>query len=223
MLVPKQMTPRTRIEIAGDLRSGHVVAFGGPPCLTRWAGIVAHNCLEHGNGAKLFNLDYGNVTASADWKRNPANDWIDMLVPPPDPPKLSFRSFNAAPAGANSYLRVMSGRYVAALQCWDRGDYAGGVNALKAKGYMTAKLEPYRDAVVSIAQWAATKLLPGLIVEEERPAFVCDAPDCDGELRSFLTDAMISEILAEGAVVAWNLAGDAIADMRADARRTIPD
>jgi hypothetical protein len=196
MKVDKRLTPRSRVELAGDVGAGHVAAFKGPPCLTRWAGIVGHLSLEHGNGKALFNFDYGNVTASGDWKRDPARDWIEMLVPPPDPPSLCFRSLPGPEAGIESYLRVMAGRYMAALECWDRGDYEGGCAALKARGYMTAALGPYTSAVASIARSVAVSLIPGLIAGLDRPGFVCTGPNCDGDIHSLLTVAEIEETLA---------------------------
>lgn len=69
----------------------------------------------------------------------------------PTHPVCCFRAFPTLVDGMRDhFLFLTSARFIKAWACVLRGDPAGFVDELKAQGYMTADLAPYRASVVSI-------------------------------------------------------------------------
>jgi hypothetical protein len=151
--VPRVVTPLSELDLALSLLDAHLQFFHGPAANLRLEVAWAHCALEHGHGAKLYNFNFGNITAFG-W----LGDFYVMHVPPPDPPVLKFRAFDTAVDGATDYWRVMSGRYAPALALFDTGNaYAAGMK-LKALGYYTANAEAYSGAMKKLAAYFEANL-----------------------------------------------------------------
>jgi hypothetical protein len=217
--VDRIVTPWSETLLGTALRDSHVRVFGGPPTMNRWKCAWGHLGLEQGRGKRTNNNNAGNVTAGKAWKLS--SDYFTLKVPPPDPAQLDFRSLPDAITGCDGYWRLMAGRYARALSKMDQGDPLGACVVMSEMKYFLADLGPYAKAVVSLSKYAETNVLPPLFVDA-RPGLYCESPDCDGEMRSLVTEAEIAEIMGEGGVVAWDLAGEALDEDRAR-RRTIPD
>lgn len=65
----------------------------------------------------------------------------------PDHPQARFRAFETAADGAAAYIRKLTGRYRSCLKHGIAGKPGEYVTAIRALGYFTAPLDPYRRTV----------------------------------------------------------------------------
>jgi hypothetical protein len=157
-LIPDRLTPCEPLEVARAFRSALETVTGVTPSNAHLALLVAHSALESGRWKSMHCWNFGNVKASANYEwlycQFRCNEVIGGKVVWFDPPhpQCNFRAFTNIDAGALDHIRFLSGlkRYQLAWNAAKSGDPSRFVSALKAAGYFTASVEPYRKAVVSL-------------------------------------------------------------------------
>ncbi len=147
--VERVTTPLSRQEMGEALITGHHAYFGTMPSLARLSVAWSQCALEHAAGAKLYNFNFGNVTAGAKWQ----GDSYVMHVPPPDPPILRFRAFPSAELGAIDYWEMLDQHYAPALRLFDWGNAYDACILLGRLGYFTADAPTYATAVKNYKAW----------------------------------------------------------------------
>jgi len=180
--VQRVTTPLTHFQMGQALIVGHRRYFGTGPGRLRLAVAWAHCALEHAAGAKLYNFNFGNVTAGAKYE----GDIYVMKVPPPDPPVLRFRSFETADEGAIDYWSMLAGHYRPALALFDQGAAFDAAIMLGALGYYTANPASYSRGVVNWFKWYDRELAASFVDEL-----------AEGSGNSSLSQQEIDEVLAK--------------------------
>lgn len=157
-VVPRIDTPIGVLELAQVLRNGHLGVFGTLPSWERTGVAWAQCMLESGRGKRMWNCNFGNITAGSKW----TGQYYIMKVPPPDPPTLKFRSHVDHHDGAKDYWQMLGNRYITTLPFFDAGDPGGAAAALKARGYFTADLAPYAKGMEGLYKEFWKKIQPVL-------------------------------------------------------------
>ncbi len=175
--VPPVKTPLTFAEAARSMRQGIYVATGEQPTNAALALALAKTALETGRWQSMWNYNWGNVKAGAEYHGmytcitlnevlNGRTVWFapegelvrkdgplkyEPLLVPPGHAQTRMRAYANAYDGAQQYADfVANGRYRDAWQRLLAGDPAGYVHALKMKGYFTADEATYRRGVERI-------------------------------------------------------------------------
>lgn len=223
--VARVQTTLTEVELALALRDGHVLACGAPPSASRLSVGWAQCALEHARGRAVYCFNLGNVTAGSRWagdyyeltcservKRNP-DVWQTI--------DLHFRAHQKPADGGADYWRILSGRYIRALAYFDRADAEGAAYLLSQLGYYTALPKPYAAAMASLERYAAIHVAPSVLAAVEPARGVCETPDCDGELRSYLSPDAMRAIEATVAMSLADLTRDpSVIPIHGDPNRT---
>ncbi len=170
-------TPLTFAEAAKAMRQGILVATGEHPSNAALALALAKTALETGRWQSMWNNNWGNVKAGAEYYGmytcitlnevlNGRTVWFAPegelvrkdgplkyapLAVPPGHVQTRMRAYANAYDGAQQYVDFVANRRNRAA--WQRllaGDPAGYVHALKVKGYFTADEATYRRGVERI-------------------------------------------------------------------------
>jgi len=162
--------------------------------------FVAHSALETGRWRSIHWNNFGNIKRGkydGYWTMFRCNEilhgkvqWFD----PPDP-QTWFRAYKLAAEGALEHFAFLhqQKRWQPAWEAAVAGDPDAFCRALKAAGYFTAELEPYRRAVVSLhsTYLPVVKRVPRPVqCEPLQPCFIDDdivhSPSSDDDLRRLL-------------------------------------
>ncbi len=157
-LLPDKRTPLTAIEALRAIRTGYRRAVGRDCTTATLAVHVAQSALETGRWNQIHHWNFGNVKAGPNYEgfycqfrcNEIINGKVQWFTPPH--PQTNFRAYASADSGAEAHMRFLYGlaRYRLAWAAAEKGDPDGFVEALKAAGYFTANLDPYRRAVKSL-------------------------------------------------------------------------
>lgn len=186
-LIDDQLTPLTPQVAAVALRDVFVRLRREEPNAAQLAVLVAQTALETGNWHSLHRNNFGNEKCPptrpgyyCQFRCNEVikgrTEWFD-----PPHPQTNFCAFMSAADGAWSHLTfLLQPRFAKAWACVLAGDARGFVAAIKQQNYMTALLEPYVRAVVSLF----AKYLPvcvGVIAGQHAEPRVLD-PETEAQL-----------------------------------------
>lgn len=144
--VARVVTPITELELLAAVRDGHRVAFGTPPSPERLGIAWAQLALETGRGARCNNNNIGNLTTGKKW----LGDRFTIAVPPPDPPKLTFRAYSSPLVGASDYWVLIFDRFPTVLPLFDRGDAIAAAVELGRRKYFLAPVTQYAKGMSSL-------------------------------------------------------------------------
>lgn len=156
--VPRVDTPIGELEMAQVLRNGYLGVYGQVPSWETTGVAWAQCMLESGRGRRMWNHNFGNITAGSRW----TGQYYVMKVPPPDPPTLKFRSHASFHAGAKDYWTMLKSRYGNAVAAFAEGNPTKAAAELKARGYFTAELKPYAAAMAKLYKEFQTRIQPVL-------------------------------------------------------------
>lgn len=152
-IVPRLRTPETRVSMRRALVDGHRLAFGTEATAERVAVALAMMCVEHGNGAALWNFDFGNIDALADWPGDVfALTAPEVLGGEHVSRTKMLRAYPSATDGAAGFWTFLASapRFALALGAFTRGDPAGAAHGLKSGGWYTGSEADYARAMVAI-------------------------------------------------------------------------
>ncbi len=160
--VERIATPCTEVELVAALRDGHRVAFGDVPSPERLGVAWSQIALESGRGKYIWNGNVGNITAGGKW----IGDFYWLHVPPPDPPKMRFRSYPNILTGASDYWTLLFDHYASALVAFDSGSPGEAAEVLGRLKYFLAPIAQYEKGMTSLY---AEGVRRGLFVSSSDP------------------------------------------------------
>ena len=147
--VRARLTPSTVAQLAGALarawRETHGAQIGRAELLCFLAQLIAENGWK---GASIHNYNVGNAIHTANDGRN-FSTWNGR----------PWRAFFDLDAGALDWVRLVCGRYLAAVQAAQLGNVEGYADAMIARGYVTAPEGPtYRRNVIGVRGMLSAQL-----------------------------------------------------------------
>jgi hypothetical protein len=145
---------RTKLDgeqAAAALSRAYENVTGRPPSEKTLSLLTAQWAHETGRGASMFNFNFGGIKgvgpsgmSTAQRTREGWGETERVIVD-------KFRAYRTAEEGATDYVRLLAKRYPDAVQAAERGDAAGFVRGLKARGYFTGNEGAYLRSVQSLA------------------------------------------------------------------------
>jgi hypothetical protein len=150
----REVEPKLTAVSRGDLRAAiaraHTRVTGQAPSPGLLDILTAHASLETASGAKMFNFNFGGIKGqsasgeTARYKTHEVIDGKDTVV------RDGFRAYGSLDEGAADYVRLMRGRFGAAVSAAQGGNVDGFAHALKQAGYYTADEHTYASALHSL-------------------------------------------------------------------------
>lgn len=167
MLVEKKRTVLSRDDLVLALHGGHLEALEAEPPATRLAMAAAQVCLETGNGLKMWNNNFGNITC----KPSDEIPYFQLTTREGEHEDASrthvatlcYRAYEHPAEGAAAYWHLLAHRYAPALARFDEGAPALAAKALRQLGYYTAPEETYAVALAALyhdCQRLVARLVP---------------------------------------------------------------
>lgn len=139
----------------GDIRKAieHALAAetGHSPSAKTVDVLTAHASLETASGARMFNYNFGGIKGAgpsgetARYKTHEVIEGKEVTI------RDGFRAYGSLDEGAADYVRLMRGRFGAAVGAAERGDLDGFAHALKTSGYYTADESKYASALHALS------------------------------------------------------------------------
>lgn len=183
--VEPQRTPVTREQLRGAIARALERTQGARPDPALVDVLTAHASLETASGARMYNYNFGGIKGRAPSGGTAVCKTHEVIGGREVAIRDGFRAYRSLDEGALDYVKLMQGRFGAALPAAARGDIAGFAHALKKAGYYTAAEADYARGLAALAGRSAGA--PG-------PAHappVGLAPTSEGVLR--VTDALDAE------------------------------
>ena len=138
-------------QAADALRTAWQDLEGDAPSSEAIAILTAQWSHETGQGRSMFNFNFGGIKGTSPeglaTSYRTHEGWGATRRRIVD----NFRAYTNAAEGAQDYIGLLQRRYPAALDAARRGDPAGFVHALKAKGYFTGNEQAYVKSVTRLA------------------------------------------------------------------------
>lgn len=153
-LVAAERTRLSGDEAARALSSAWKQARGRAPSERTLAVLVGQWAHETGRGASMLNFNFGGIKGtgpsgmSAAYGTREGSGANEIRITD------RFRAYASAEEGAADYVSLLARRYPEAVDAAERGDAAGFVHALKARGYFTGDEADYTASVTSLARSA---------------------------------------------------------------------
>lgn len=153
-LVAARRTALSGEEAASALSQAYTQLTGERPSAGTTAILTAQWAHETGRGASMYNYNFGGIKGTG-----PSGLTVAQLTREgwgADERQIvdRFRAYNSPTEGATDYVRLLQARYPKALEAAGKGDAAGFVHALKARGYFTGNEQAYVRSVASMSQQA---------------------------------------------------------------------
>lgn len=145
----KVLTPVDHVDLVDVLREGHTEEFKRRPNRARLSMAWAQVGLENGRGAKVWDLNLGNIGPS----RYGNDPWYFHA------PGARYRAFDDLGSAARAYWRVI-GRCSSAMRAFDDGDPTSAARALKRCGYYGAPGAAYEAGLKSLFYEALGDVVP---------------------------------------------------------------
>lgn len=143
---------RTRLstdEARQALEHAWTARFGSPPSEETTAILTAQWAHETGDGASMFNYNFGGIKGSGPSGLSVAQRTREGYGASERTIIDRFRAYDSAEQGAADYLSLLDRKYAAALDSAHRGDAKGFVSGLHAGGYFTGNKDAYTRSVSS--------------------------------------------------------------------------
>lgn len=195
-LLEDKLTPLAPLDVVRAKRAAYRAVTGAPIADATLAIFMAHTAFETGRWKKFHWFNFGNIKAGEDYEgfytlfrcNELINGTLRWFEPPH--PQCRFRAYPDATAGARDYFKLLINRtrFFPAWGAAHKGDWNEFVYALKAGGYFTATLAPYKRAIGSLtAEYAK-------LISEMEPETIPNAPPIDVE-HSATSDEDVGELL----------------------------
>ncbi|MFO0565989.1 MAG: hypothetical protein U0263_10025 [Polyangiaceae bacterium] len=148
---------RTRLsgsDAAQALERAWTARHGRAPTRETVAVLTAQWAHETGRGASMYNFNFGGIKGagpsglSVEQRTREGSGATEVTITD------RFRAYHTAEEGADDYLALLEKRFPGALAAAERGDAAGFVRELKARGYFTGNEGAYTRSVTSMASAA---------------------------------------------------------------------
>ena len=138
--VPAQLTKADGATVRDALIAGHVSAVGEVPTYNRVGVAWSQVMLETGNGASMWNHNFGNIKCTPSY----GGTCCTLPLDPSSSEPAAQRAYPSIVEGAADYWRLLTGsRYAAALPLFDAGKpYEAGI-MLGGLGWFTAPPHDY--------------------------------------------------------------------------------
>jgi hypothetical protein len=150
----RQVAPCRTPTAPGDLRAAIGAAYhrltgktASSPLLDT---LTAQASLETGRGAQMYNFNFGGIKGSGPQGKTVNCLTHEVIASHDVTVRQGFRAYGSLDEGAEDYVRVISGRFSAALSKAQLGDVDGFAHALKQAGYYTAPESDYAAALRSL-------------------------------------------------------------------------
>lgn len=145
--VPTQATPVSRGAIRDAIGRAYHRLHGSEASAGLLDTLTAHASVETAAGRKMMNFNFAGIKGRSPEGATARYRTFEIL----DGKRVNltdgFRAYSSLEAGATDYLKLLEGRYRAALAPAAEGDLKGFAEALRAKGYYTASAADYTRAL----------------------------------------------------------------------------
>jgi len=153
-LVAPLRTHLSGSEAAASIATAWQNVFHEPPSPETLRVLVAQWAHETGGGRSMMNYNFGGIKGVGPSGLSAAYLTTEGQGETQQKRVDGFRAYGSAIEGATDYVRLLAGRYGAALANAREGDAAGFVTSLKQGGYFTGSVEDYARSVTRLSQQA---------------------------------------------------------------------
>lgn len=147
--VAAERTPASMGELRAALGRSYEKLTGKPASAGLLDVLSAQVSLETGGGDKMYNWNFGGIKGASPQGMTASYMTREVTAQGEVHLKQGFRAYASIDDGATDYLRVIHGRFGAAIPHAERGDVDGFAQALKESGYYTAPESEYASALRS--------------------------------------------------------------------------
>ena len=150
--VEGQKTVVSRADIRGAIAKAYENQTGKKPSQNVLDTLTAQASLETGSGSAMYNYNFGGIKGGAPGTNETARlrtkevyDGKEVEV------RDGFRAYRSLDAGADDYVRLLRGKFGAAIDQAEKGNINGFAHALKEAHYYTADESKYASALNTLA------------------------------------------------------------------------
>lgn len=150
--VEGQKTVVSRADIRGAIAKAYENQTGKKPSQNVLDTLTAQASLETGSGSAMYNYNFGGIKGGAPGTNETAKlrtkevyDGKEVEV------RDGFRAYRSLDAGADDYVRLLRGKFGAAIEQAEKGSINGFAHALKEAHYYTADESKYASALNTLA------------------------------------------------------------------------
>lgn len=150
--VEGQKTVVSRADLRSAIAKAYESQTGKKPSQNVLDTLTAQASLETGSGSAMYNYNFGGIKGGAPGTNETAKlrtkevyDGKEVEV------RDGFRAYRSLDAGADDYVRLLRGKFGAAVERAEAGDINGFAHALKQAHYYTADESKYASALHTLA------------------------------------------------------------------------
>ncbi len=155
--VEAQRTPVTRADLRGAIGRAYEKVTGRPASGTLLDTLTAQASLETASGAQMYNYNFGGIKGASPSGETAVCRTKEVYGGREMEVRDGFRAYRSLDEGALDYVRLMRGRFGAAVARAEAGDLDGFAYALKQASYYTADEAKYASALRALSGAAASE------------------------------------------------------------------
>jgi hypothetical protein len=149
-LVETKKVPVTYAEVRDAIIEAYQQLHGEAPTDDLADTLAAQAWFESGQTGGLYNYNFGGVKGKGDSGKTALFATHEVINGETLAVKDFFRAYDTLAAGAADFLKILQGRYQAALNEAAKGHLAAYVKILKSRGYFTGEESAYASILSGI-------------------------------------------------------------------------
>lgn len=149
--VEPKLTPASRGDLRDAIARAHQTVTGKPATRELLDTLTAQASLETGSGAKMYNYNFGGIKGTSPTGETAVCRTKEVIDGKEIEIRDGFRAYRNIDDGAADYVRLMRGRFGAAVSQAEAGNIDGFAHALKKAHYYTADETKYAAALKNLS------------------------------------------------------------------------
>ncbi len=200
--VAARRTPLSVGQIRSALATAHLEATGRPASAATLDVLTAQVSHETARGDRMFNYNFGGIKGAGPSGATARYTTHERTAEGGDIKIVDgFRAYATPAEGASDYLALLKRRFGGAMAAAEHGDVQGFATALKERGYYTAPVADYANALRGLARESrspgvAVAPAPALRAVELSPSQISMGPAGAPELPTTLEIVRVLDAVA---------------------------
>jgi hypothetical protein len=148
-MVEPERTPVSVGELQAAISRAYQRVTGRSPSPTLIRSLTAQASVETGRGQAMYNFNFGGIKGAGPGGQSASCLTHEVIAGQDVTVHQNFRAYASLDQGAEDYVKLIVGKFGAALQPAASGDLGAFAHALKQAGYYTASESDYTSALTS--------------------------------------------------------------------------